>query len=507
MAGDSQTELKFLMTFDAQTGALKVVRQELDEAGKAAGDSQRKVEGMGGSFGELGKAVKLVSIGSFMLDAVKSAAGASDAFDDLTKTWHETIGVLVRQFEPAISLVSRGLQGLLILVQGMAGAIKAAFSGEFAKSLELAGDAISAAGERAQGITRSVEQDISKIIIEETRNRIAQAGISAEEKLRIIQDGETRALDALKKSAEWQIMDEEKRALAVLDVRNSFLRQRKSAEEQAAKELVELQKIHLDESLALLSEGLDDALRALGASNEERYAAIDEAMVSERELVDAARADGTLKAAEYEAAKSKIAEAGRKARAAIVRDEAKDVFETGQNKARAVLAVESALANRLIDLAYQLGEKHKLNAKEVAKELIKTVAQAAAAQIMAHFATGAAKEVATKGVAGLIPAAVLLAEGAALAMSVAALGGAAAGSIHTGSGGGGGGGGSEGGGAPAGSGAEGGGPFAQQPGAAGLGYTGPSTVVSVQLLDGTLAPQAAKSIGEELAKQNRQEGR
>jgi len=542
-----QTELKFLMTFDAQTGDLKVVRQELQGAGDAAGKAGDQVKGFGAKLGGLGELAKTVSIGAFFLSAIKSAAGASDAIDDLNKTFEQTIGTLVRQFEPAISFVSRGLQGILVIVpalgtvmksvfeanikivEGVAGTVaelgaallnllqlnfsgfKENIKGAFAElggakdavakaaneSADVLIDAALRGAERVQGITSVVEKDISKIIIEETRNRLSEEEHSAEEKLRIIDDGETRALAALRASAEFQTMDSEKRKLAELEIQNAFNRQRLGAQKEIADAEIEIEKAALEQKLGALHEGLDNQLAAIGLSREERLAAIGEAELQELALIDEAQAQGILKAAQAEKAKNDIAASTRKMRTAIVREEAKEVFDAGVNKAKAVLAVEQALASRVVALAFEAGEKGKINAREVAKDLVKTVAQSASNQILAHYSTGAAKEVATKGLAGLPVAAGLLATGAALAAAVAALGGAASRSI-----GGGGGGAPDTPAAPPDTGGPdltpfpGAGPTA--PGGAPVVSTGPRTIITVNLLDGTLAPEAARAISEQI---------
>ncbi len=529
-----QAQLAFLMTFDAETGALKVVRQELEGAGEAAGKAGNQVKGFGAKLGGLGELAKTVSLGAFFLDAVKSAAGASDSLDDLHKTFQETIGVLVRQFEPAIKFVSQGLQGLLVTIQGLGAAVKAIFAGNFAEAAELAADAISAGGERVKGLTSAIEKDLSKIIVNETKIRLDNVKLSAEEKLVIIEDGERRAIQALRKSAEFQIMDEEARALAILEIQRGFSRERESAErsitsaqekaaedrkkiaEKEAETQRQIQEIGLQERLDLLSEAMARQLEVIGLSHEEKLAAVQDFESQEFALIEEARQRGILSLEQFEKAKSNIRQTARRTRGAIEKGEAADAMSESVAKAKAILAIEHALASRIVSLAFESAEKGKFNAREAARDIVKTVAQASANQILAYYAVAAGKEVASKGLIGLPIAAGLMATGAVLAAGVAALGGAAVRAIG---GGGGGGGGGEGGPSPvpfpdrsaaeaqraqevASMGGPSGAPTTLAEGAAGASGARPVNVF-LSMLDGTMAPEAATNVAAEVAKATR----
>jgi hypothetical protein len=113
----AEQEFKFLVSFDVQTGNLSVAKANLENMGQAAQEAGRKSEGMKNAFSGIGELAKTVSIGAFLFDAAKTALASSDAMDDLNNEWKKTIGILVRDLAPALDMISKGLQGTLIMVQ------------------------------------------------------------------------------------------------------------------------------------------------------------------------------------------------------------------------------------------------------------------------------------------------------------------------------------------------------------------------------------------------------
>jgi hypothetical protein len=153
-------------------------------------------------------------------------------------------------------------------------------------------------------------------------------------------------------------------------------------------------------------------------------------------------ADGTLdlqeKArleAEEQAHQDRL-QAIRVAGLAKIRAAKAEETKTHLDAAKLIGASAQAVANTLVSFAQRAAEGQKLTARDLAKELVKTVGEQAAAIIMAHAATGAAAEFA-KGLVGVPAGLAILAKGAALAAGVAALTGVAVRAIGGGGGGGG----------------------------------------------------------------------
>jgi len=199
---------------------------------------------------------------------------------------------------------------------------------------------------------------------------------------------------------------------------------------------------------------LTEAAEKQRQKNQEQQDAADEILAKENERLairesNAAKEQARLEATftdrqKIEKLTTQLLEAEGNQRLAIARrivsleKKIDDARRAGKVKlAKTLLAIELAAAQTIIKLAFETGAGQKTTARDVAREVVKTVGNAAASQILAHAATGASKEIATKGLAGLPSAALVLAKGALLAAGVAAITGAAVRNIGFSGGGGG----------------------------------------------------------------------
>ncbi len=452
----AERQLSFKVVFDADTGDMKDVQKVVDGVEQSLGKKLPAAgEKAGEAFKRVAEVAKGVALGSLMERTAMKALEASDALDDLKTEFDATAAVIIQTFEPALKFISDGLQGLLIIIQRSFQTFRKIAAGDFAGAWEDIQLAILEGGERARGATQQVSDDIVQTVRNQLKAQLADTTLRGEERLAEINRIEQKVLELTRQSAEFQQLRQELKERRLSEIQLEFaemrrrahlqevgeadaLRASQEAEEDAAiQRRDEKERAAAEGRLAMIDEFVAAELAKLGETEEEKIATLQVAAEAKTQIVNDLEQNLTITEEQANAKRLAIARNTAAAVGKIKVDEAKAVLKASADKAKMVLAIESAVADRLIQLSYEAGLKGGMNARDFAREIVKTVAQAASAQIMAHYSTAAALEVSTKGLAGLGTASIMMAKGAALASAVAALGGAAARSIG-GEGGGGG---------------------------------------------------------------------
>ncbi len=451
--------IEYIIQVDADTGDVVKVKNAIDKVNKAAKKLPKTVDKSATSFSNLGSIVGKLGVIGFFGGIAVNALKSSRSFENFQRTIENIASTVVEDFGPALDLIFNGLSGLVSLVGTLAKVIKnnaiTAFKaltkvmrGDFKGAVEefkegvgnlgdILVDGINVAGQRASGALQETLSGQANILRKSAIIAIKDLSLTNEERLAIIVKVQKDINEVVEKSAEFRNKSEGEREKARLEfieslsgteaqLRTSIETQRLAREEEAGRARLELAQLQAEE----LMEDTE-------ATTEERLEALAEALRLEIELIEA---DAEKKNSTQETLQNRLLVSRIKfnQRVKAINKSARDEELKGEiKKAQAILAVELAAAKALVKLAFDAGMGQKTSARDVAKTVTKTVGDAAAAQIMANAAAGASKEIATKGLAGLPKAALILAKGALLAAGVAALTGALVRNIGIGGGGGG----------------------------------------------------------------------
>lgn len=328
--------------FDAETRKLQDAKSGLSQVSQQAGQIPPKLQQAAQQSGRMGDALKKVGgvlgaigIGAFLVDTVRRAASASDAMNELNTAWSEAIGLLANELEPVIALVGRGLSGLMRVMIGTVRLIRESFTGAWtALSKAMSGDFVGAirearkgltegledftdelliAGERAAGITSAAEAVQSKIILEQTKARLRNERLSGEDKLKIIDENEKRALEILRSSGEFLQMSKRQQAQRELEIEKEFASERMAARAQADAAFIAGLQSQLDAVRAQAEQ--------VGIAFDERLRLEEEALRLEIELIEE---QGRIAVEAHEDTQRKITTARRRSqarRSAIEREE------------------------------------------------------------------------------------------------------------------------------------------------------------------------------------------
>jgi hypothetical protein len=411
-------ELKYTVKFDKDTKALKDVSTELKNVEKQGDKAAKSMGGIGTSMGGIANAIAGIGIGVFLFDTIKRAAAGTDAMNELKETFDETAGVLIEVLEPALELVSSGLQGLLVTVQGAIKAFKTLIAGDFQASIDQFLDAIAAGGERAQGLTKASERVQSKIILEEAKIRVRDVRLSGEEKLKMVKEAEVKSLKILRESGEFALFSQKQKAKAELEIRKEIATEIEAAE----REMSTQEKERALASIQILRLKIADER----ATKEERLEMLAEIQQRELELIEA------------DASGKFIAEETLAARRLAVQQRfvnAKDKLNATEIKGNQVL-IQSAASAAAKEL--EISGNAANAARAAGAKAIKDAANSAAKIITVKGAEATARALANPpGPPFTIPQAVATAAlYTGLAATVSAVGGAVAGKVAPPSGGG-----------------------------------------------------------------------
>ncbi len=199
MADDQQ--LKFTLIIDKATGAVKQVSSELDDVAKKSeniGKTSKEAGAKGeDAFKKLGTDVTKMATSLFIaqlaLDGLKKVAEKNDAFQELQTVFEDTAKTILETLGPAITMISKGLSGLVTIIGGAAKALVSIAKGDFSK----AGDIMAESIDRAAGIIDGTVKVITANMKEAAATQLAmqQAHLQATTSLRLAQaDLEMQAL-------------------------------------------------------------------------------------------------------------------------------------------------------------------------------------------------------------------------------------------------------------------------------------------------------------------------
>lgn len=176
MAEDQQ--VKFTLIIDKDTGAVKGVSSDLDAVAKKAENVGTKSKEAGGKgedgFKKLGSEVTKLAAGLFIaqlaMEGIKKVAEKNDSFQELQAVFEDTAKVLIDVLAPIITKVSKGLSGLLTIVQGLAEGAKKAIHGDWEGATTAMADSV----EKASGIIEGTVKVITKNMQEAALTRLQQ---------------------------------------------------------------------------------------------------------------------------------------------------------------------------------------------------------------------------------------------------------------------------------------------------------------------------------------------
>lgn len=322
---------------------------------------------------------------------------------------------------------------------------------------------------------------------------IAAAGMRAElEALRAGASGETDRLakqeEIARKNAELGKQQAAER---------ETMRQRELAElDESIAEQDRIKQAQLDADIEREQKRAEVLLENDKLTSEERLTLLEESTARQLELLDSASQDLVINEVETVQRRLAISQDASNKSAKIMLEDGKKKNKVAMDNASMLLAIEGAVASKLVSMAAESGEKGKANARDYAREIVKVTAQAASTQILAWSAAKAAE----KGIFTPLGIAYLVG-GAALAATVAALGGVAARAI------GGSGGASE---SPPGTetAGGGGGGFDNAPSTPTVGRlptneAQPANIIYISSFDGTIPPETLRNLDEMLNRRNR----
>ncbi len=186
-------QVKFTVVFDKDTGALKSVDGDL-------GDLKKRVKGLGDeskktgtdsedAFKKMGGKVKEFALGMIVaqlaMEGLKKLVANNDAFQELQAVFNDTAKVLLDVLQPALTMVAKGLSGLLTIIGGAGQALVAMAKGHFSE----AGDIMAGSIEKAAGIIEGTVKVMTKATAEAAQAQLDQqtAHAAASSALRIAQ--------------------------------------------------------------------------------------------------------------------------------------------------------------------------------------------------------------------------------------------------------------------------------------------------------------------------------
>lgn len=450
--------LRFIVSFDADTGALSVVKEQLEGVGDAASKSSSGLSSMGAGLADIAKVVAGVNIAQFLLQAGERALTASSAVGGLKDEFYNLLGAVGQSLDGVLKPISNGLQGLLILAEGvikvigdLAGSFTqmmmtlghvlvgnkqealdaaAEMKRDFAKIADDTANAIDQAGDRARGKTIAHSKEMAQEVLLDLRERLQNERHTGEERLLIIDAEEKRAEGIVKSSNEFKQADVRAQGEMLVQVDKQFTRLRAAAASAARKEEEDADAAHVAQHLKAIQDGLRQELADRFKSDAEKQALIGQAFSNEYAYISSQLASGKISHKQYEDALTTIVRDGMTSREALAKKEADDEYNLWLNAQKAKLSVEQKFGQSIIKLSEDIAGGKKETLRQALADEVRIVAEAAASEIMAHAMVAAAADLAKPG--GFALAAADVAWGVAEASAVAALGGAASSAISAG---------------------------------------------------------------------------
>lgn len=176
MAEDQQ--VKFTIVIDKNTGAVKQVASDLGEvaskADKVGKTSKEATDAGTDGFKKLNSKVGEFAMGMLVaqlaLEGIKKVAAQNDDFQVLQQTFADTAKVLFEALGPGISMISKGLSGVLVIIGSLAKGVTQMVKGEWSAAM----DTMAAGVERAAGIIEGHVKVITKNMQEAATARLEQ---------------------------------------------------------------------------------------------------------------------------------------------------------------------------------------------------------------------------------------------------------------------------------------------------------------------------------------------
>jgi hypothetical protein len=115
----AEEQLRYTIVFDKNTGKLTEVQSELGKTQSAAKETGAKgSEAFGQLQGKIAQFAAGAALAGLVLNSLKNAAAASGPIQELQATFDKTARTLVDALGPSIEKMSRGLQSVLVVIQG-----------------------------------------------------------------------------------------------------------------------------------------------------------------------------------------------------------------------------------------------------------------------------------------------------------------------------------------------------------------------------------------------------
>lgn len=306
-------KLVYTIEFDRKTGALISAGQDVEKFEKALAKANKQLGGTGADVSkaeknmkqlgeQIGKLPQQVLVFQMLSEAVKAAVNSSEGLTDLKDAATEAISSIVQTFAPAIDFISKGLQGVLIIIQRTAQALMALASGEFKKAGNLMADSIMEAADRIEGGTAQMTaklreelaaqaqaemkhgEAVKALRLQRIQDAMTQEGKTSEEKIALLQEAQAVELEALIKS-------EEKKEEVIKAKLGGKIGSEKQfeAEIKRAKQEGEDARLALAQTYALKTEALErEALKSRFKLNQEALKAGEAHVQAELDLRKAA---------------------------------------------------------------------------------------------------------------------------------------------------------------------------------------------------------------------------
>lgn len=163
--------IKFTIVFDKETGALKDVQGDLAGMGQAIekiNDSGQKQKDI---FSQVGSSLQRAGLQLILIAALKAALDTTEAFNDLKGAVGDTARVFLDTFKPVLDLISKGLQGTLIILQGFMSASQKLIKGDWSGAMDDMAKAVQDAANRIEGHTKQMTTQLNDALKVQIENR------------------------------------------------------------------------------------------------------------------------------------------------------------------------------------------------------------------------------------------------------------------------------------------------------------------------------------------------
>lgn len=315
-------QVKFTIVIDKDTGAVKGVTQALEQTAQAAkkvGDTSAKAATTGGdSFKTMGGKVKEFAMGVLVaqlaMEGLRKLAQNNDAFQELQATFNGVAKELIEVLQPALSMIAKGLSGLLTIFGAAGKAFKAMASGEWSQ----AGTIMAEGVERAAGIIEGRVQVMTKAMADASIERLTQEQTHAQAVAQL------RQADADRQLQQTNLTDDQRLAL-IKEKQDAELQGMRTVEKAKEEQLQVQRDTNLiteavyQQKLKTIRQQASDAEKAVRMKNKTEVEAIERSRVAKLQQFFQAEINAGANAAAQRYAQTKnVGEAVKAGGAAMV---------------------------------------------------------------------------------------------------------------------------------------------------------------------------------------------